>query len=1143
MKRSRFLCVFLVLTVLLACFTPIVFHQGFAQTENGVVNVSLDKDFYLRGEAVNVTVTSNSSTTRLLSISNPNNITVFESYVTPNASVTYVLPFNAVFGWYYVRCGGVTTWFRIYESFAWNIASQPYTKTWKNINYTFCSNGTIIVQKFGEYMNMDLSQLRLLISQFGLSVSAFYDERHFQVFFLRSDYSVNLTFTFLDEGCKFRIDGQLDQARQFTFKFAKEKLVAFYDRIKVGQLCFDFSDLRRLAHAIEYNATTGEVVVNVPQSFSLDPLISFDASSSTHGEGTSLQWSHTTDSLSNRIMLVGISLRNSGSQTVSSVTYGSQSLTLLRSDTNGANVRTEIWNLTAPNFGTNTITVTFSASVNAVCGAITLLGVNQTSPFSANNGATGTSTSPSVSLTSESDDWLFGVLAIKNASSSSTSDVFTDGFETSTNSSIPNWDGNGATSWTSDGGILSSPCNLEGWVASAHSGSKFAGTGATGDGNLTSDNIDMSDATQIGVSFWFAFDDTESGELVLLYYDGASYDTINNTLANTATEDTWYYYSAIITDSQYFKSNFRIQFIAACGSGEAVYVDDVLINKTISTSSSPTATEGSGQTNRWNLLQSDVRGCGSTKGSVASGSQTMSWTLSASSSWAESVVSVKRAFGTEIFSDGFESGNFSAWTGTSGTPTIVTDPVHHGSYAMNCNAIEFTYLTLVSGKRTVFIRAYVRLPNLIGTDTYYVMMLEFRNNAGFLCRAGAVRSGANMLWRLLYHKAGANYAVVSATALVAGQFYCLELTMTCSSADGQLDGSYQVYVNNAELADLAQLNVDTDYTTVDLVRAGGVSQDGVDVSIVDCVVVADAYIGPEEEGAVFETITLTAASSIISSASTYKLVYFSANLVTIINYELGILKRVFVSNILPTQVASEKETIKRIQTVEIQTTVVVSEAGIIRRIYTTSQEILQAALEGRTLKSILLLSNLMIIVMSESGVVKRVYTTNLATSQSTAESDATKKLLAKNTETTATAVFSSINKNIISRILATLSPASLIRMISEVELGFYEFFETLNPFSSFSASGFPIIPSGGGAGGAKGIAPTPISIVTSVIVAFAIVLLALTATRVIQYYEEEKRDKRYRKPAQKPQKHKLTKRTSPSKFSKLNAKSKKWQKP
>ena len=155
--------------------------------------------------------------------------------------------------------------------------------------------------------------------------------------------------------------------------------------------------------------------------------------------------------------------------------------------------------------------------------------------------------------------------------------MLNDGFETSTNASIPNWDGNGATTWTGDGGILTAPCNLEGWSGfTNHAGSKSAGTGATGDGNLISDDIDMSTATAIYVSFWYAVDDTDgAGELVLKYYDGVGYDTIQD--LSGGTEDTWTYYNVKITDSQYFDSTFRLQFVAACGSSEAVYVDDVLV--------------------------------------------------------------------------------------------------------------------------------------------------------------------------------------------------------------------------------------------------------------------------------------------------------------------------------------------------------------------------------------------------------------------------------------------------------------------------------------------------------------------------------------------------------------------------------------
>jgi hypothetical protein len=74
-------------------------------------------------------------------------------------------------------------------------------------------------------------------------------------------------------------------------------------------------------------------------------------------------------------------------------------------------------------------------------------------------------------------------------------------------------------------------------------------------------------------------DDTEDTDLTLSYYDGSAYDPIAN--LGGGTRGTWLHYSAFITDSQYFKSNFRIRFTSSLGSGEYVWVDDVLITNEV----------------------------------------------------------------------------------------------------------------------------------------------------------------------------------------------------------------------------------------------------------------------------------------------------------------------------------------------------------------------------------------------------------------------------------------------------------------------------------------------------------------------------------------------------------------------------------
>jgi len=134
--------------------------------------------------------------------------------------------------------------------------------------------------------------------------------------------------------------------------------------------------------------------------------ITFDAASSSNtGTATaaSLTWSHVVGAaLTNRMLIVGISIRNSSSQTVSTVTYAGASLTLVGQTTNGTNARVEIWRRIAPATGTNNIVVTLSAAARFVGGAASFSGVSQTPALALGSyfSATGNTTTPTVAVTS-----------------------------------------------------------------------------------------------------------------------------------------------------------------------------------------------------------------------------------------------------------------------------------------------------------------------------------------------------------------------------------------------------------------------------------------------------------------------------------------------------------------------------------------------------------------------------------------------------------------------------------------------------------------------------------------------------------------------------------------------------------------------
>ncbi|MCX8151240.1 MAG: hypothetical protein N3D85_07045 [Candidatus Bathyarchaeota archaeon] len=148
--------------------------------------------------------------------------------------------------------------------------------------------------------------------------------------------------------------------------------------------------------------------------------ISFDSSNSANSGGsavTSLSWSHTTGSGSNRLLVVGVSIRTA-SVSVLSITYGAQSLTHIRSDIHpGGNIRSELWYLIAPNSGTATITVTLSGSSKVVGGSASYSGVAQTAPVDSQAGGTGTSTAPSQGITvNTANCWIVGNLATRGSS-------------------------------------------------------------------------------------------------------------------------------------------------------------------------------------------------------------------------------------------------------------------------------------------------------------------------------------------------------------------------------------------------------------------------------------------------------------------------------------------------------------------------------------------------------------------------------------------------------------------------------------------------------------------------------------------------------------------------------------------------------
>jgi len=130
-----------------------------------------------------------------------------------------------------------------------------------------------------------------------------------------------------------------------------------------------------------------------------DPLlpIALDSVSTSPGGKTTVEsWFHTVTSAgSHRILIVGVAYQAGEDDGVLTATYGGQDLDRAGIENYTTKAGSEIWYMTNPPTGANTVEVRMKGNVNLRCGAMSFLNVDQVTPFDAFHAATGASTSPS----------------------------------------------------------------------------------------------------------------------------------------------------------------------------------------------------------------------------------------------------------------------------------------------------------------------------------------------------------------------------------------------------------------------------------------------------------------------------------------------------------------------------------------------------------------------------------------------------------------------------------------------------------------------------------------------------------------------------------------------------------------------------
>lgn len=161
-----------------------------------------------------------------------------------------------------------------------------------------------------------------------------------------------------------------------------------------------------------YNAKIVADQGSSPQSL---PVYDTGSSASTPSDTSVLSWTHTQTGGSDTVMIVGVGTRSNRS--VTSVTYGSCSLSFKGEYNTALDVRSELWYVVGCGVTSGTVTVNIGASTTVAAGAVSYTNAD-TVNFDIGGTATGQTTSVSSQVTSNIVSKVVDVVAVQSANNS-----------------------------------------------------------------------------------------------------------------------------------------------------------------------------------------------------------------------------------------------------------------------------------------------------------------------------------------------------------------------------------------------------------------------------------------------------------------------------------------------------------------------------------------------------------------------------------------------------------------------------------------------------------------------------------------------------------------------------------------------------
>jgi hypothetical protein len=208
-----------------------------------------------------------------------------------------------------------------------------------------------------------------------------------------------------------------------------------------------------------------------------------------------------------------------------------------------------------------------------------------------------------------------------------------------------------------------------------------------------------------------------------------------------------------------------------------------------------------------------------------------------------------------IFTDDFESNNYSGWTGTyfQGGTTLETvgAPVHHGSYSSHALATAWTGYVYsyqnFAAATTVYSRLYARIESgpASGRFTLFnTLASDYWHNS--IVGVGIYNDTGTLKW-LLRYLSGSTMTSLTLTSPTPtlNTWYCIEVGCIVDNANGEV----HFYLDGIE--SLTATGIDNDGNgNIAYVWAGLSEQDigggaGIKECYLDCVKVASTYVGTE----------------------------------------------------------------------------------------------------------------------------------------------------------------------------------------------------------------------------------------------------------------------------------------------------------